>query len=97
MNPSKTEGKKDQFVGNVKETVGSAVGNESLQSEGTTQRGSGQVQETAANVTGYVQGAVDQTMGAVKGAYNALTGNSTDEAAAKVQKKKGEAQQEVNS
>jgi uncharacterized protein YjbJ (UPF0337 family) len=97
MNPSKSEGKKDQFVGNIKETVGSAVGNESLQSEGTAQHGSGEVQETAATVSGYVQGAVDQTVGAVKGAYNALTGNTADEASAKVQKKKGEAQQEFNS
>ena len=34
----------------------------------------GVVQETAANVAGYVQGAVDQVSGAVQGAYAALTG-----------------------
>ncbi|KAI8889962.1 hypothetical protein K501DRAFT_237577 [Backusella circina FSU 941] len=96
MNPSKTDAKKDQFVGNVKENVGGVLGNESMETEGQTQRGRGQAQETAANVSGYVQGVAEQVTGAVKGAYNSLTGNTTDEAANKVQQKKGEAQQDIN-
>jgi uncharacterized protein YjbJ (UPF0337 family) len=68
-----------------------------MEAEGKTQRGSGQAQETAANVTGYVQGVADQVTGAVKGAYNSLTGNTGDEAANKAQEKKGEAQQSFNS
>lgn len=95
--PSRTEAKKDQFVGNVKENVGSAVGNESLEAEGKTQNNAGAIQETAATVQGYVTGAVDQVAGAVKGAYNALTGDTTAEAENKVQEKKGEAQKAFNS
>ncbi|CEG67047.1 hypothetical protein CU097_006545 [Rhizopus azygosporus] len=94
--PSKSEAKKDQFVGNVKETVGNAVGNESLESKGQAQNTSGKVQETAANITGYVQGMVNQASGAVMGAVNSLTGNTTDEASNKVTEKKGEAQKEFN-
>ncbi|KAG0740008.1 hypothetical protein G6F57_012083 [Rhizopus arrhizus] len=94
--PSRSDAKKDQFVGNVKETVGNAVGNESLENKGHAQNTSGKVQESAANLTGYVQGLVDQASGAVMGAVNSLTGNTTDEAGNKVQEKKGEAQKEFN-
>lgn len=96
MDPSRTDAKKDQFIGSVKENAGAAVGNESLEARGKAQNNAGDVQETAANVQGYVQGAVDQVAGAVKGAYNSLTGNTADEAANKVQQKKGEAQKEYN-
>jgi uncharacterized protein YjbJ (UPF0337 family) len=95
--PSKTSAKKDQFVGNVKDTVGDVTGNESLQARGKTQNASGHTEETASNIQGYVQGAIDQVTGTVKGAVNALTGNSSEEASAKVQKNKGEAQKEWNS
>lgn len=96
MDPSRTEAKKDKVVGSVKENVGSVVGNESLEAKGKSQNSAGVVQETAANVQGYVQGAADQVAGAVKGAYNSLAGNTGSEAADKVQKKKGEAQKEFN-
>ncbi|CAO3643400.1 unnamed protein product [Mucor hiemalis] len=92
-----TEAKKDQFVGHTKENVGHVVGNESLEAKGKTQANAGSVQETAANVQGYVQGAVDQVSGAVKGAVNSLTGNNSGEAANKAQEKKGEAQKTFNS
>ena len=95
--PSKTEGRKDEFVGNVKEKTGRAVGNESLQAEGASQNLAGTVQNQAAVVSGYVQGAADQLSGAVKGAYNALTGDSVGEAQNKVQEKTGEAQKTFNS
>ncbi|KAI8879179.1 hypothetical protein K501DRAFT_287503 [Backusella circina FSU 941] len=97
MNPSRTDAKKDQFAGNVKDTLGSAVGNERMQAEGQAQHGSGQTQETAANTKGYVEGMADQVAGAVKGAYNSLAGNTGDEAANKAQQKKGEAQTSFNS
>lgn len=95
--PSRTEAKKDQFVGNVKENIGSAVGNESLEAKGKTQNNAGVVQETAATVQGYVAGAADQVVGAVKGAYNSLTGDTSAEVGNKVQEKKGEAQKTFNS
>ncbi|KAI9359092.1 hypothetical protein BD770DRAFT_386589 [Pilaira anomala] len=95
--PSRTEAKKDQFIGQAKEHVGYAVGNESLEAKGKTQANAGQVEETAANLSGYVQGAVNQVSGAVQGAMNALTGNTSAEAGSKVQEKKGEAQKSFNS
>ncbi|KAI9363313.1 hypothetical protein BD770DRAFT_381229 [Pilaira anomala] len=95
--PSRTEAKKDQFVGSAKETVGSAVGNESLEAKGKTQNNAGAVQDIAATAQSYVEGAADQVSGAVKGAYNSLTGNTTAEAGNKVQEKKGEAQKAYNS
>ncbi|GAA5797588.1 hypothetical protein HPULCUR_002976 [Helicostylum pulchrum] len=95
--PSRTEAKKDQFIGHTKENVGHVVGNESLETKGKTQANAGQVEETAANLTGYVQGAFNQASGAVQGAVNALTGNTSGEAGNKVQEKKGEAQKSVNS
>ncbi|KAI8365881.1 hypothetical protein EDC96DRAFT_509130 [Choanephora cucurbitarum] len=68
--PSKTEAKKDQFVGDAKETVGSAVGNERLKSEGQTQHGNGLLQETTANLAGAVQGTLNTVTGTVNGALN---------------------------
>lgn len=95
--PSRTEAKKDQVVGNVKENIGSTVGNESLEAKGKTQNNAGVAQETAATVQGYVEGAIDQVSGAVKGAYSSISGNTIGEAGNKVQEKKGEAQKTFNS
>ncbi|KAI8378005.1 uncharacterized protein BYT42DRAFT_497603 [Radiomyces spectabilis] len=91
--PSKSDAKMDKGIGNIKETAGSAVGNQSLENKGKAQHGEGQTQETAANITGYVQGMANQASGAVKGAINSLTGNTTEETGNKAEKKKGEAQQ----
>jgi uncharacterized protein YjbJ (UPF0337 family) len=60
MDTSRTDAKKDKFVGDVKDKVGGATGNESMQAKGKSQNASGETQETAANVQGFVQGAVDQ-------------------------------------
>ncbi|KAL9546843.1 hypothetical protein PS6_007439 [Mucor atramentarius] len=89
--------KTDQFIGTVKENVGSAVGNERLRGEGKAQHGQGQVEEQAATTLGYVQGLTSQVTGAVQGAVNSLVGNNSSEASAKVEQKKGEAQKEINS
>ncbi|KAI8068126.1 uncharacterized protein B0P05DRAFT_551873 [Gilbertella persicaria] len=94
--PSRTDAKKDQFVGDVKENVGGAVGNKSLESKGQAQNAAGHGQETAATVSDYVTGAVNQVTGAVKGAVNSLTGNTSGEASAKVEEKKGEAQKNLS-
>ncbi|KAI8082384.1 hypothetical protein BDF21DRAFT_361500 [Thamnidium elegans] len=95
--PSRTEAKKDQFIGHAKENVGYAVGNESLETKGKTQANAGQVEETAVNLTGYVQGAINQASGVIQGTVNAITGNTSGEAENKVQEKKGEAQKSLNS
>lgn len=94
--PSEVDAKKDQYVGNTREAVGSAVGNESLETKGKSQNGAGQIQQAAATAVNYVHGVSDQIQGAVTGAYDALTGNSAGEANAKVQEKKGEAKEELS-
>ncbi|KAG0748525.1 hypothetical protein G6F57_003712 [Rhizopus arrhizus] len=96
MNPSRTEGKKDQMTGNIKETMGGMMGNKSMESEGQTQRGEGNVQEKAANVTGYMQGLGKQVSGTMKDTYNSLTGNTSGEAGGKAEQKTGEAQKKWN-
>ncbi|KAL9540828.1 hypothetical protein MBANPS3_009459 [Mucor bainieri] len=88
MDASRTNANKDKVVGNVKDTVGGAVGNESLQAKGQAQNASGQTEGVLANVQSYVAGAADQVTGAVKGAVNSLTGDNSGEAGAKVQEKK---------
>lgn len=95
--PSRTDAKKDQFVGNIKETVGHAVGNESLETRGKAQHGSGMVEETMANVSGYMQGAYNTVSGTVQGVAGAFTGNTSQEASGKVEKKKGQAEKEFKS
>ncbi|KAI9266066.1 hypothetical protein BY458DRAFT_437660 [Sporodiniella umbellata] len=97
MNPSKTDGKTDQAIGSAKQAVGNVFGNEELEAKGNAQHSSGKIEETAANVQGYVQGLTDQVSGAIKGAYNSLTGHSGHEAANKAEEKAGEAQKKWNS
>ncbi|ORZ01185.1 hypothetical protein BCR43DRAFT_486502 [Syncephalastrum racemosum] len=75
--PSKTEGKIDQNIGNVKEGLGNVTGQEKMQSEGTAQRGQGEANETAANVTDFVKNIPNKAEGAVKGVMNSFTGGSS--------------------
>ncbi|KAI9487011.1 MAG: hypothetical protein EXX96DRAFT_62388 [Benjaminiella poitrasii] len=97
MSPlSRSEGKKDQTVGNVKDTLGGAIGNESLQNKGKTQNTTGHGEEKGAQMSDYVQGAANQASGAVKGAFNSLTGNTSGETANKGQQKQGEAQKKFS-
>ncbi|KAI8080253.1 uncharacterized protein B0P05DRAFT_469329 [Gilbertella persicaria] len=76
MQPNKTEAKKDQYVGDVKETAGSAVGNERLKTEGQTQHGNGLIQETTANIGDVVQGTLNTVTGTVNGLVSGLTGSN---------------------
>lgn len=91
----RSEAKKNQAVGNVKDTLGGAVGNESLQAKGKAQNATGETQEHKSNMKNYAEGTYDQAAGAIKGAANSLTGNKSAEAQNKAQQKKGEAQKNV--
>lgn len=73
--PSKTDAKLDQAVGNAKETVGDAVNNDKMKSEGAAQRGQGQINEATADLSGFVKGVKDKAEGALKGIQNAFGGN----------------------
>ncbi|MFQ3871646.1 CsbD family protein [Staphylococcus sp. Mo2-1] len=54
------ESKFDQFKGNVKETVGNAIGNDELEKEGKEDKASGKVKEVAENAKDKVNDIVDK-------------------------------------
>ena len=56
IDASKAGSKKDQFVGNAKDTLGGTVGNNSMQSEDKAQNASGSLEERIATVKCYVSG-----------------------------------------
>lgn len=88
---------KNKVIGRTKQTVGRAVGNESLQAKGSIQANTGSVQGATANVSGYVQGTVSQVSGSLKGAVNALTGNGGGQMKNMAERQKGKAQKAYNS
>ncbi|KAG2203859.1 hypothetical protein INT46_011624 [Mucor plumbeus] len=80
-NASKAGSKKDQFVGNAKDTLGGTVGNNSMQSEDKAQNASGSLEERIATVKCYVS----------------VGDNSSEASAKVTKKKGGEAQKDWNS
>lgn len=74
--PSKTEARKDQYVGDAKQTVGSAVGNDNLQTSGQAQNNNGLIQETTANAANLVTGVVNGATGTVQGVLGGLLGGN---------------------
>lgn len=59
MNKDQAKGKKDTAKGNVKEKVGKAVGNESLEGEGKVDKASGKTRETYGDAKEKVKDATD--------------------------------------
>lgn len=76
--PSKTEARKDQYVGDAKQTVGSAVGNDHLQAKGQAQNNDGLIQETTANAANLVTGVVNGATGTVQGVLGGLLGGGNN-------------------
>jgi len=65
-NKDEIEGKLDQAKGAVKETVGRAVGNKDMESEGAADRASGNVQEGVGEAKRSVGDAVKDVGDAIK-------------------------------
>ena len=93
---SKSSGYTDQAVGAVKETVGSATGNHSLEAKGSLQKNEGKVEVEAVKGKERSKGASEETWGGIKETVGHLTGNTDTEAAGKVEKEKGKIRQEAN-
>ncbi|KAL9545318.1 hypothetical protein MBANPS3_007206 [Mucor bainieri] len=72
--PSKTEARKDQYMGDAKQTVGSAVGNDHLQAQGQAQNNN----ETTANAANLVTGVVNGATGTVQGVLGGLLGGNNN-------------------
>jgi len=93
---STAHGAKDQAVGAVKETVGNAVGNPSLQAEGKVQNASGTAERNVVAAKNAADGAASQVTGAVKQTVGAATGDSTMEVKGAAERKLGEAKTAAN-
>lgn len=64
--PSKVSGNMTAAGGSVKETVGKAIGNESMQCQGAGQKAQGNAEVEAAKAKGYAQGTGEKMAGNVK-------------------------------
>jgi uncharacterized protein YjbJ (UPF0337 family) len=95
--PSKTNAQYNQAMGSVKETVGSALGNHEMEAKGNVQNKEGHAEQSAAEIKGWVEGAIDSVVGAVKDTFGSLTGNTSQQAEGKAQQLKGDAQKSANS
>eukprot|EP01088_Endostelium_zonatum_P007929 TRINITY_DN203_c0_g1_i1.p1 TRINITY_DN203_c0_g1~~TRINITY_DN203_c0_g1_i1.p1 ORF type:complete len:107 (-),score=48.64 TRINITY_DN203_c0_g1_i1:83-370(-) len=93
---SKASGYTDQAVGAVKETVGHATGNHSLEAKGSVQKNEGKVEVEAVKGKERAKGASEETWGAIKETVGSITGNHDTEAQGKLEKEKGKLRQEAN-
>lgn len=63
----KARGTGNDVVGNIKQTVGGATGNEKMQAEGETQETKGEAQKTLGNAKEAVGNAAEKLGNAIKG------------------------------
>ena len=94
--PSKVSGNVEEMKGSVKQSVGSAVGNKSLEAEGMKDRASGESEVKAAKAQGYAKGMMDNVSGAVKNAVGKVTGNESMRAEGEAERLKGKSEKEIN-
>ncbi|KAI9296855.1 DNA binding protein, partial [Neoconidiobolus thromboides FSU 785] len=83
--------------GSIKENVGSALGNHSLESKGAAQRAEGDAEYKAAQAKGYAEGSKDSVKGSVKDTVGSAIGNEQMQAEGKASKLQGDAKKEMNS
>ena len=94
--PSKAHGNVVSAMGSVKENVGSAIGNHSMQANGAAERAKGNAEVESAKAAGYAAGTVDHATGNVKKNLGSVLGNEqmkTEGAATEIS---GKAQKKVN-
>jgi uncharacterized protein YjbJ (UPF0337 family) len=99
MKDAKTEraqGKIKEVGGTVRETVGAAVGNERIESQGKADRLEGQARQEAAKASERARGAVEQAGGAIKRGVGEVIGNEQMEAEGKAKELKGKARRGLN-
>ncbi|OZJ02192.1 hypothetical protein BZG36_04758 [Bifiguratus adelaidae] len=88
--PTRTSGQTDSTFGNVKQNVGSALGNESMQAKGAAQQTHGDAEYKGAQNKQYGEGFVDKVTGGIKDAVGSLTGNHSMQAEGKGDKAQGD-------
>jgi uncharacterized protein YjbJ (UPF0337 family) len=94
--PSKVSGNAAAAMGTVKESIGSAIGNRSMEADGAAQRAKGNAEVEAAKAQGYAKGTIDNVSGNVKNAAGQVLGNEQMRAEGEAERLKGKTQQEVN-
>ena len=92
-----TSGNYDYAVGSIKETIGNAVGAESLAQAGSEQAAKGDAEYKLAQTQEYAEGTADRVGGKIDRVIGAATGDHTKEAAGLAQETKGKAQQGASS
>lgn len=94
--PSKVSGSLSAAAGAVKENVGHAFGNKSMEAGGAADRAKGNAEVEAAKAKEYTKGTMDRVTGAVKDVSGSVVGDDQMKAEGKAEKVKGETKQEIN-
>ena len=94
--PSKVNGNVNAAVGTVKENIGHAVGNHSLEARGAADRAQGNAEVEVAKAQGYANGVVDNVSGSIKNAAGQVVGNDRMRAEGEAECLKGKAEKEAN-
>src|SRR5689334_21470292 len=94
--PSKTSGYMDEMKGAVKENVGWAFGNKSMEAEGKVQRAYGAAEVDSACAMERTKGAAQQVEGKVKDVAGAITGDTSMQMKGKAEKLEGKARYDAN-
>jgi len=94
--PSKVSGNLSAAAGTVKENVGHAIGNHSMEARGAADRAKGNAEVEAAKAEGYAKGVVNNVSGAVKNTTGQVLGNESLRVEGEAERVKGQAEKEVN-
>ncbi len=95
-NKERSKGKMDEVIGNVKQGVGNAFGNERLEAEGHAQELGGESRQDFAKGVGTAKGMGEEALGNIKQGLGNLTGNERLQAEGEVDELKGETRRTFN-
>ncbi|KAI9096535.1 putative cruciform DNA binding protein [Phlyctochytrium arcticum] len=94
--PSRAHGNVEATVGSIKETVGKAVGNQSLRTEGAAQNAAGNAEVQAVKSANYASGQMDSIGGGIKKNVGSALGNHSMQASGANTEAKGDMQKAAN-
>ncbi|KIY64016.1 hypothetical protein CYLTODRAFT_425589 [Cylindrobasidium torrendii FP15055 ss-10] len=96
MSPSKTSGQFHSVKGDLKQSLGGAFHDHSMQAEGKQEHVAGKVEYDAARAEGYAEGTKDRVVGTKDSVLGALTGNASKQSSGNAQRNGGELRQTFN-
>lgn len=95
-NNERAKGKLDEVVGNIKQGVGNAFGNEQMEAEGRAQELGGESRQDFAKGVGKVKGMAEEAKGNLKQGLGDMTDNERLQAEGTADELKGEGRQRFN-